>query len=242
MPRATTYNPSWISNIQDSAKWLKASTNGESFAYCSFCNVHINVASSGIASVKQHEKTANHKTKIKDVTGTGGATMMQYFKPTTSKSEKSVLQRQTMEAELRWTLHSIEHNKSLNCEDNSSALFAVMFKTCQIAGQMSCGRNKMHYLICHALAPHFKEEITAQLSTCYFSTSFDESDGYMAIVTRSVNDKLGTINIGLLDVVPMEEFTAEASAKYVLQGVHDAKLPLANWIGDESDNCNTMRG
>lgn len=63
----------------------------------------------------------------------------------------------------------------------------------------------------------------------------------MAIVTRSV-DADGAIKVQLLDVVAMEEFTAEASAKCILKGVEDANLSKSWWIGDESDNCNTMRG
>lgn len=238
--RSTIFKKEWAGLVPDGDKWLKESSRGETFACCSLCNVDINVTQGGISVVKQHSHAATHinKLKIKNTLAPVG----NFFSLVKRSDVHSAKERKIMEAELRWVLHTVEANKSFNSEDNVNQLFMVMFDDSHLAKKFACGRTKSTYLLMFALLPYIKSKIDESLSTSFYSTSFDESDGKMSVVTRSINHEDGAVEINLLDVVALEEFTAEASANSILKAIDTAKLRKSHWIGDESDNCNTMRG
>ena len=238
--RSIVYQDEWVGLVQDGDKWLKKSSQGESFGYCCLCDVHINVCQGGISMIKQHARTImhNNKLKIKNTL----VPVDKFFSSEKRSDVHSGIERKVMQAELRWVLHTVEANKSFNSEDSVAKLFVAMFCDSEIVKKFSCGRKKAAYLLMFALLPHIKSNIDATLSTRLYSTSFDESDGKMAVVTRSINPDDGAVEINLLDVVALENFTAEASTDAILKAVDNAKLRKSKWIGDESDNCNTMRG
>lgn len=176
----------------------------------------------------------------KMLTAIGTTSNLAHFVTTRTKPECSNMMR-TTEAEIRWVWNVAEFSKTLHSEDKSPELFRAMFPDSKIAEGFKCGRNKTAYLLKFALGPFVKGAISDDVGNNYFSVSFDESDGNMAVVIRYFKE--GSVVVELLDVVDLEGcFDADNCVKAVISAVDDAGLQYKNWIGDASDKCNTMRG
>lgn len=146
-----------------------------------------------------------------------------------------------MEAELRWTLHSVEKSKSFAGEDSAGQLFKLMFPDSGIANEFTCARTKQTYLLHFALSPYFANKMQNELEDRYYSISFDEADGRLAIVVRYVCGD-GHVRVELLDLVTLQAFDSKTVVDAVLEAVKGAGLLLKRWISDETDKCNAMRG
>lgn len=52
-----TYDPQW----QETFKWIKPSTLGDIYAYCTICDLNITVFTSGLPDLKHHQQCKKHK-------------------------------------------------------------------------------------------------------------------------------------------------------------------------------------
>lgn len=55
--KPTTYDPHW----QETFKWIKPSTLGDNYAYCTICDLNISVLKLGLLDLKHHQQCKNHK-------------------------------------------------------------------------------------------------------------------------------------------------------------------------------------
>lgn len=53
----TTYDPHW----QETFKWIKPSTLGDNYAYCTICELNITVFNLGLLDLKHHQQCKKHK-------------------------------------------------------------------------------------------------------------------------------------------------------------------------------------
>ena len=245
--RQTKYNPLWIKDEKYAdykfEEWLGPSEKGDSYAFCKLCSVDLNLQKGGIQILKTHKGTNAHnciaiaaKDKPKKITS--------FFQPVTSGPSSSTPSRdkcKTMEAELRWLLHTVETSKSFNCEDSASQLFKAMFPDSSIASNMTCGRTKQLYLLNFAVQDYVQTELKRSLLDKLYSIGYDEADGQLAIVIRYVNDE-GNVTVDLLDLISLPGFDASTIVKTVVSSIQSHGLLFSNWISDESDKCNTMCG
>ena len=86
----------------------------------------------------------------------------------------------TKQAEVIWTLDVVLSKYSFRSSDNKAELFNAMFPDSQIAQKFACGQTKCKYLVCHALAPYFKELLGKTLSEVeHFVCLFAESHNHV---------------------------------------------------------------
>ncbi|MCJ8734989.1 hypothetical protein PDJAM_G00241590 [Pangasius djambal] len=57
--KSITYDPQW----QETFKWIKPSTLGDIYAYCTICDLNITVFNSGLLDLKHHQQCKKHKTQ-----------------------------------------------------------------------------------------------------------------------------------------------------------------------------------
>ncbi|XP_072537918.1 DNA (cytosine-5-)-methyltransferase 3 beta, duplicate a isoform X2 [Salminus brasiliensis] len=62
-----TYDPQW----QETFKWVSPSTQGDTYAYCTVCDVNINVLHSGLRDLKYHQQSRKHKIAAKKAPSEG---------------------------------------------------------------------------------------------------------------------------------------------------------------------------
>ncbi|XP_066500804.1 DNA (cytosine-5-)-methyltransferase 3 beta, duplicate a isoform X2 [Hoplias malabaricus] len=62
-----TYDPQW----QEIFTWVKPSTLGDKYAYCTVCNMNVNVLHSGSLGLKYHQQGKKHKIATKKALSTG---------------------------------------------------------------------------------------------------------------------------------------------------------------------------
>ncbi|TSW62381.1 DNA (cytosine-5)-methyltransferase 3B [Bagarius yarrelli] len=55
--KAITYDPEW----QETFKWIKPSTLGDTYAYCTICDLNIRMCNSGLLDLKHHQQCKKHK-------------------------------------------------------------------------------------------------------------------------------------------------------------------------------------
>ena len=86
----------------------------------------------------------------------------------------------TKQAEVIWTLRVVLSKYSFQSSDNKAELFSAMFPGGQISQKFACRQTKCKYLVCHALAPYFKELLGKTLSEVeHFVCLFDESHNHV---------------------------------------------------------------
>ncbi|KAL6458865.1 hypothetical protein MHYP_G00323370 [Metynnis hypsauchen] len=62
-----TYDPQW----QETFKWVKPSTLGDTYAYCTVCEMNVNVLHSGSLDLKHHQQCRKHRTAAKNSLSNG---------------------------------------------------------------------------------------------------------------------------------------------------------------------------
>uniref|UniRef100_A0AAR2IL56 DNA (cytosine-5-)-methyltransferase n=1 Tax=Pygocentrus nattereri TaxID=42514 RepID=A0AAR2IL56_PYGNA len=62
-----TYDPQW----QENFKWVKPSALGDTYAYCTVCDVNVNVLDSGSLDLKHHQQGRKHRTAAKKPSSNG---------------------------------------------------------------------------------------------------------------------------------------------------------------------------
>ena len=89
---------------------------------------------------------------------------------------KHALRKEQTKAEILWALKCVMSHFSFNSTADITDIFGAMFPDSAIAQKMSCGPNKMSYLICFGIAQYFRQLLLAELKeTPCFVISFDES-------------------------------------------------------------------
>ncbi|XP_062854404.1 DNA (cytosine-5-)-methyltransferase 3 beta, duplicate a [Trichomycterus rosablanca] len=59
--KSFTYDPHW----EEALKWVKPSSLGNLYAYCTICDININVLNSGLLDLKSHQQRKKHKALAK---------------------------------------------------------------------------------------------------------------------------------------------------------------------------------
>lgn len=102
--------------------FIKKSSKGEYYAFCSACDEHINVSAKGTkTSINQHTQTNKHKSAV---SGVSTSKCLENF--LINKSNPSPLDDKTAAAEGAWAFHTVAHSQSFSSNDCSSNLFPVL--------------------------------------------------------------------------------------------------------------------
>ena len=123
--------------------FIKKSSKGEYYAFCSACDEHINVSAKGTkTSINQHTQTNKHKSAV---SGVSTSKCLENF--LINKSNPSPLDDKTAAAEGAWAFHTVAHSQSFSSNDCSSNLFPVLFNDSDIAKKYSSAQTKTATII-----------------------------------------------------------------------------------------------
>lgn len=89
-----------------------------------------------------------------------------------------VSKNDVLDAEIKWSLKTVNNHYSFNSCEGVSSLFKDMFPDSNIAKQFTCGPTKCAYIVNFGIAPHFK----ASLFKC-----LDEAEEYCILFDESLN-------------------------------------------------------
>jgi hypothetical protein len=99
--------------------------------------------------------------------------------PSTSTSTQdsvTLVSKDTMKAEVLWTLRTIVHHQSYSSNADIGEVFALMFPDSEIAKAFKCGEDKSSYLAKFGLAPYFTKLVEDEIRKAgTYVLMFDES-------------------------------------------------------------------
>ena len=120
-----------------------------------------------------------------------------------------------------------------------------MFPDSVIAANMKLKRTKALYVMQDGITFGEKNSVTSICQTQYFSLSIDESadvsvSQISVVFVRLCKDT--EVHDALLDIVEVEEGTADGLYRSVKKLLNDKEIPMNNLIGFAADNCATLMG
>ena len=237
--RMQNFSDSWL-KLPEFSGWLsKSNRDGMKQAVCTVCNdsfKHPNKhALLKHASSDKHTK-AMKASKIRVKIGN-------YFKPKDSQNPDP--EKLTAKAELLMVGFMAEHRTPFAQADHIIDLLKAMFPDSKIAANMKLKRTKASYIMQDGLAFEEKYSVASICQTQHFSLLIDESTDVsvsqiLAVVVRFLQDN--AVHDALLDVVEVEEGTAEGLYRSVINLLNTKDIPLDKVIGFAADNRATMMG
>lgn len=112
---------------------------------------------------------------------------------------------------------------------------------------MTMKKTKASYVMQYGLAWEEREEVTEMCKKNKFSLMIDESTDVsvseiLAVMVRYYDKNKWKVTDALLDILEVEDASAEGLYKVVKKLFQSKDIPLTNIIGFASDNCSTMMG
>ncbi|KAK0067710.1 hypothetical protein Bpfe_002551, partial [Biomphalaria pfeifferi] len=99
-----------------------------------------------------------------------------------SSIKSHVTTEETINAEILWALKVVCSHYSFNSCHDIADYFALMFPDSNIAKKMSCGKDKISYLVSFGLGPYFQDLLKVKLKTV--------NDGFVLLYDESLNREL----------------------------------------------------
>ena len=156
-----------------------------------------------------------------------------------------VIKGKTAMAEIRWAFKTVMSHYSYNSSSNIKLLFKVMFPDIEICKHISLSSLKMSYVICHGLAPYFRQELLSCSEKCNFlAVSFNEAfnevskKGQMGLVSRSWGENTNRVAARYLNSAFMGHATSEdirESSKSTVNPIDIGKIiQISIWMDQVS--------
>lgn len=202
---------------------------------CKACQLTLNAKKSDLLN---HRKSKRHLKNIKALQGTI---------PITNLFQSPKEDRNSIVADIRFSLLAASHNLSFNCIDHLTETSKISFTDSKVAERMQLKRTKCTSIIKNVLSSTIKEELSTELKDKSFSILVDESTDIsnirlLCILVRYIyNSKIKT---ELLDLVPInaDEGTAKGLYSIFKKCLNNFNLNVKNIVGYCSDNANVMMG
>lgn len=176
----------WLENPNYSW-WLKPVPKDDHEAYCAVCCKVFKLGTMGIKAVDCHMQSAKHigfanarqhHPQISNFCNASGEeNTTQTPQPHTSPDIRTVCgSTPTLRAEVIWVLKTVTSHQSYRSNEGIDELFKAMFPDSVLAQTFTCGKDKTRYVAAFGLAPYFKKELVAEVSSSRaFVVMFDES-------------------------------------------------------------------
>lgn len=218
--------------------WLKASSKGQTFAFCDACHVHISV-SAGKMEVQRHSATKKHqemcsKAKLPSVLDMPLV------------SGKTKIDKSVRDGEIRLAAFICEHDLPIRTVEHMPALIQAICPDSNIAKQIKCGRTKLTSIINHVTGEVSSDILIRKLQDSKFSLIVDESTDlssvkHLCMVVRTmIEDKVTDCFLGL---IPLHDATAKTLYESVISFFASNHIPYKeNMIGFGADGANSMLG
>lgn len=231
------YKKSW-EELPNFKGWLKSSTKGISFAYCSACHVHLSL-NGGKRDVQAHAKG---KKLAKNCSSAKQPSVLHM--PSVSGRKK--LDDAVKESELRLATFICEHDLPVMTVDHLPQLIQSMCPDSEIAKNMKCHRTKLTAMIKNVTGKYSSSRLIDHLKCSKFSLIVDESTDkgctkHLCMVARTlIDDKTQDCFLGL---IPVTDASAHSLYNSVVNLFIGNRIPYKqNMVGFGSDGSNVMLG
>ena len=231
------YKHEWSSKYR-----MKPSKMGDTFAYCTVCNIDFSVAGGGVHQVKRHCESGRHSTNMKK------SSCQATIQETLSSAKKSEsLKDQVTCAELYFARFVVEHNLPFAIADHFNCLCSVMFPDSKVASEFSCARTKTTALVTHALAPEVNEPVLKACRIQPFTILCDGGNDnsekkYFGIIVRFWDNLQDKVVTRFLDAPVVNIATGETLFRALDNALQTRAIPWTNVIGFASDSASVMVG
>ena len=186
----TSFQDIWLEN--DKYKSCLSWASGCYSAKCKVCSKVFSVAGQGIKALDTHAKGTKHIQRLPNSSvgkipfTLSSNTVIASEPESAAKKVKQILivplmeNQWTKQAEVIGTLDIVLSKYYFRSSDDKAELFCVMFLDSQIAQKFACGQTESKCLVCHVLAPSFKELLGKTLSKVeHFVCLFDYSHNHV---------------------------------------------------------------
>lgn len=235
---AQKYNTAWEYDPEFKG-WLRPSSKGQLFGFCSACHVHISV-SHGKMEVRKHSASKKHKQNCTAVAKQPSVLDMP------SVSGKKKLHESVQESEIRLAAFICEHDLPIRTVEHMPKLIQAICPDSAIAKELKCGRTKLTSIVNHVTGEESAAMLVTKLQESKFSLIVDESTDlsstkHLCMVARTlIGDKVADCFLGLIS---LQEATARALYDAVTKIFADNHIPYKNnMIGFGADGANSMLG
>jgi hypothetical protein len=193
MPGKNSFNRTWLDD-DDFSLWLKPVENDKHSAFCKLCMKKFSISGAGVYAIKLHAKGKKHL-QLSSLLVKGVQEVLP-FRPSSNcastsnreciqGSEVGISKQNTLgsvdkffsndevtEAEIYWSLDQVYSHSSARSHGNSTNLFKLMFKRCEVAQKFNLHKDKIGYYITYGLGPFFQSELARKVSNCDFFLHF----------------------------------------------------------------------
>lgn len=210
----------------------------EEFKDKAFCNVCSKRIEGTISHLQRHLKTQYHIKRSKSVKS---ASVPALF---TKKKQPS---RDAERFRLMLLKFLCEHNISFNVMDHLMLVLKNGARDSQIIKNLKSGRQISRDIVVKCIGNESLKEIVEILKANKYSIMVDESTDVsttklLAIVVRVVNKEKGTVDDRFLQLLDVEDSSAEGLFQLLSNFFEANGIPFANMIGFAADNASVMMG
>lgn len=232
-----SFNQDWLTD-PELKDWIKPDPKDKNVVHCVVCESKLkNPNKAGLLS---HKVTSKH---IKNYESKKKCVNIQHFLKKSVEDPKDKVNN----AELLLCGYMAEHGIAFSQADHLVELMKKMFPDCETAKKMTMKKTKASYVMQYGLAWEEREEVTEMCKKNHFSLMIDESTDVsvsqiLAVMVRYYDKNKWKVTDALLDILEVEDASAEGLYKVVKKLFQSKDIPLTNIIGFASDNCSTMMG
>lgn len=219
--------------------WLKKSTKGETYFFCSACNCD---RKCGIHELLRHKDSTKHAKNSLKLQKQQKLTSM-----FTSGSNSQDTKIAAKAGEVKMACFIAEHNLSFNIASHLNKLICAVCPDSKIAEQLSISRTKARAIIVNVTGQTAEENIIQMLQNNCFALLVDESTDkstikHLALVARIVKLDF-SVEDRFLTLIPIVDGTATALYGKIVEYFVEKNIPYkSNMIGFASDGANVMFG
>lgn len=233
-----TFKKEWLED-EELKEWLQPDSADKYSALCSVCDCKLKNCNK--SSLMAHKASIKHVKNLK--VKKAQVNIQQHFKKVPGLSH----QEKVAKAELIISGFMAEHNMPFLQADHLVNVLKKAFADSDIAKDISLKKTKASYLLQHGIAWEERQKIVNICKENKFSLIIDESTDasvsqILALVVRFYDRKRSKVTDALLDIVEVNDGTANGLYSAVKEVFSSAGIPLSNIIGFASDNCSTMLG
>ena len=232
------FKQEWLEE-EEFKSWVKADPSDKFSAVCCVCDATIkNCSKSRLLSHKNSTKHAKNFAAKRNMT-----VIDKFVVKKTEPDKKEKVHR----AELLLTGFMAEHGMPFSQANHLIPVIKKMFPDCDTAQNMTLMKTKAAYVMQDGIAWEESHDISKVCQENMFSLIIDESTDIsvsqiLAVMVRYYDGKKCKVTDALLDIIEVDDASAESLYKAVKTLLSVKMIPVSNIIGFASDNCSTMLG
>ncbi|XP_066969329.1 protein FAM200C-like [Macrobrachium rosenbergii] len=203
-----------------------------------FCNICSKLIEGTISHLHRHLKTKYYITRAKSVKSPSISSLLK---------KKNLPARDGERFRLMLLKFLCEHNISFNVMDHLMKVLKNGAHDSQIIKSVKSGRYTSRQIIVKCIGSESLKEIVEFLKTNRYSIIVDESTDVsttkqLAIVVRVVNTEKCTVEDKFLQLLDVEDSSAEGLFQLLSTFFYENNIPFSNMLGFAADNASVMMG